>query len=992
MTRKTKPLILLLIFFVLIFFVALSLFVSKDSFLAHADFQFPLQAETFVQKHTNLWNEINGSVGVDSNIRVLSRALFFLAFQIFQNNVAFSYFFIFVHLLAVFGIGYLYLRSIIGLHSTTAKLLALYFVFNPVFLGNFSKLGLVFAASLLPLIFWSIKKYFKTKVLAYLLGLVLLLNFSFVHPFTFLINLMVAAVIYGYYFFVHWRSFLVLIKHFVIAFVTGLLVNLYFLVPIFRYSLFEKSVISNSTGASGDANFLYNIANTHSILESFTLSKDVFVEYRFYTDNTRILYYIGYILVYICIISCLITVQKHIIRNDKKTLLFSITVFFLLALITRGGDISKVQELYDLIQSLPGGWAFRSPLKWQLYQPITLVTVLAIVLKYRLHMGKFLRNSIYITIVGMLLLNGVLIADLYTNLLVPKSFNESIANLDFRNAKVLFQNDVKCREEIEKDKVFFDNLKYKITNEARLFKTLNQEELLDNYVYFSNFDFVILCGDTEENSNVVFFEQKFSHEDPLFAILENQVKRREVYTINQDIRSNNIIQQDDFEEYDPETFVISNEDRNYNLIDLFEDGDTAKYSSFSSLRNIELLYNYDLNSGALELYYQHIGDLYNNNELIVTSQPILFDTLDVSLENREVVVDGVKYPVFSGFRSLGVYDPREIRLTYYDTMGQVQEDVFTVPDLVFDAYPINSELRLTYENESGNLIENSSFENKSWQETVGDCFNYDDSPDIGMGLSDKYATKGDFSLELSARRHVACVSQDIEIEPNKVLNLSVDTFGESGLFDLVVVFSSDENQTISRRFVVDGEQTATEYIPTPKDALEATIYLQVPQTDLITENKVYFDNVEASIGESTSGLYYYRGYPKGGRDSGGYISNYEKNSSTSYNVTIAGDASSEVVLVLEQGYNPHWQIITDTKAIDPVFEANYLFTGWRLNINDLCMNNPVCVHHEDGVVHIPLSIEYRPQRLFTRSLFLSSVVMIIMFGYIGYYFYKRSYE
>src|SRR4051812_7541107 len=72
---------------------------------------------------------------------------------------------------------------------------------------------------------------------------------------------------------------------------------------------------------------------------------------------------------------------------------------------------------------LPGGWMFRSPLKWQLYMPLALFTALAIALK-QLRAGAQLKLLYAALCVTFLLMNGYLFAQIYQRLLTPRSFTQ----------------------------------------------------------------------------------------------------------------------------------------------------------------------------------------------------------------------------------------------------------------------------------------------------------------------------------------------------------------------------------------------------------------------------------------------------------------------------------------------------------------------------------------------------------------------------------------
>jgi hypothetical protein len=63
-----------------------------------------------------------------------------------------------------------------------------------------------------------------------------------------------------------------------------------------------------------------------------------------------------------------------------------------------------------------------------------------------------------------------------------------------------------------------------------------------------------------------------------------------------------------------------------------------------------------------------------------------------------------------------------------------------------------------------NLIPNPSFEQGLWQKSVGDCNAFDANPSLNMRLDTREKSKGGQSLELLAKRHIACTGPPGQIE------------------------------------------------------------------------------------------------------------------------------------------------------------------------------------------------------------------------------------
>ncbi len=68
-----------------------------------------------------------------------------------------------------------------------------------------------------------------------------------------------------------------------------------------------------------------------------------------------------------------------------------------------------------------------------------------------------------------------------------------------------------------------------------------------------------------------------------------------------------------------------------------------------------------------------------------------------------------------------------------------------------------------FSTDNQNIVSKSGFEEGSWEPQVGDCFNYDDRADIQMNINN-YGANSDRSLKLSAKNHIACTQQIINIQ------------------------------------------------------------------------------------------------------------------------------------------------------------------------------------------------------------------------------------
>lgn len=474
-----------------------------DFFIAHSDFRFPVEFIDFFERHFYIWSTNSGAINLDGTVRIIGRLPVILSFLISQNQIIASYFFIIYSL--AFGIISFYLFSYRVLEikdKSLNLLLSLIFVFNPIFLGNFSKLGLVFSAYLIPLLIVCANEIFvKRKIFPYAIFILLLLNLSFVHPFNLFVNIIITGTfILSKMTVKDYRDFIFgnISKLIIVAFV-GLLMNIYVLVPLLSIGTVDKQILSNSIGEGADTLNLIDISRNTGIVESLTLTKSIFVEYSFYDENYRIWYEVAIFLLYLFILVLIFIKFKSFSREDKSWLLFQSLTFAFLILLATGTAYPFIGNVLKFVTETPFGWFFRSPLKWQLYIPFSLVILIAIVLK-RISNYNFL--SISKMIVGTLSIISSLfiLVQVYTQLIKPKKIKyfPETAKINYNNKKVLLSNDIKCRE-LFQDYGLRNELNIIFSSEKTTFKILNDSLLYNNYSVYSLFDYVVTC-----NSNLEF--------------------------------------------------------------------------------------------------------------------------------------------------------------------------------------------------------------------------------------------------------------------------------------------------------------------------------------------------------------------------------------------------------------------------------------------------------------------------------------------------------
>ena len=177
-------------------------------------------------KHFYIWSFQSGTPNPDGRIRLPGRIFNFIVFGA-SGNVGVSYFYLVSSLAVAFLAFYFFARNVLHIKKTSILLIgSLFFACNPIFLGNLAKVGLVLAAAMLPLCILAIHAAFERKRFRYFLPLILCLNLSFLHPYTFTVNALIGGIYFACMAWKH-RLFVVDNLHkFALVAIVGILLNL----------------------------------------------------------------------------------------------------------------------------------------------------------------------------------------------------------------------------------------------------------------------------------------------------------------------------------------------------------------------------------------------------------------------------------------------------------------------------------------------------------------------------------------------------------------------------------------------------------------------------------------------------------------------------------------------------------------------------------------------------------------------------------------------
>jgi len=913
-------------------------------FLSHSDFSFPLNFISYFNEHFYTWSFGAGAPNLDGILRILSRLPNILLFYISQSSLFIAYFYIFSITIISFASFFYFLKYFLKSQSFFANvILSLFFAINPVFLGNESKIGLVLGIAMLPIVLTSLKKYFEGKNNLYFISTIIALNISLIHPFIFIVNAGIAGIywVFKKYSFRNEKNFWKQTSKEVILFL-GL--NAFIFFTLISVGTLEKaSVVNDLFPDAGSINSLLNFANTNGLVNSFAFSKDILKDFNFYNDKYKLIYFGSAFFLYILIF------VGYLLSNRKKT--FDRKAFHwlfgasLIIQLLATGKLFGIDKFLIVLTQIPGGWAFRSPLKWQLYLPLFLfgacgILVKSLTAKYQ----KIFIASLLILFFGLNFYIGI---DVYKKLLIPKHISKLAAFyvMSLENKTLLFVGSEHCGSlNIELNEILISkNVQVKKISQEQFSKTYSPAF---NYVIscrglsLSGFNFftdirstgLFVYENKKQKPSVFYFADlysldSFTNLDTKADFISKQLGNQFYFTIP--AAKNNI----------RPTTCVSVPFENLRPENIFTDSTLVTNISIDS-RNENTFYNMGSTEGNIRINGSRIA----NNPKALLSLPA-----------------------------------GENNITY-------QNKTYS-----FD-----------------NLILNGSFEFGEWQKKVGDCHNYDNNPIIAMSLNKKEKSDGEQSLQLEATRHIACSSIKIPIKSGSNYLLSFNYQSPNAKIASYYLGFNNEEKTVIRNTINIADTKWNAYsknIKVPNGATSVSLYIYAVSTDKKTNIINRYDNFKFIEIPDLENKYYLVSDPQLNLKTPEKI-DFELINPTKKIVHIKG-ATTPFFLAMSESYHDQWQLELKNEKNTGFFgrwwpiakpdrvrdEYHYKLNGflnaWYVDTEELCQNNSACVKNSDGSYDIEMVIEFWPQRWFYLGLIISGTTLFGCLGYLGYDFYKR---
>jgi hypothetical protein len=925
---------------------------TNMSYISNGDFSFPFSWVFYFLKTFYIWSFQNGALNLDGVIRLVSRLPVLMVFRSFENSLIASYFYIaLVAMVSIFSFVF-FLRRFVGLKSKSfICILSLLIVFNPIFLGNSSKIGLMLGVSMLPAILVFLKEYFSKGAKRSLFLVNCLLVVSLVHPFVFIVNLLCIFLFFA------WnligrspKDLKRIIKDLIATAAISLLFNSYLILPLFVLGTFDKTSIVNDVSATAiETNGLLTYANTGGVVNAFSMAKSVLKDFEFYNASYKNAYFFFAFSLYVILIMLYLKKKDELDREDRVFVcIFFVALLFFTALST--GNKFGADKLLNFLISLPAGWSFRSPLKWQFYIPFSVLALLGILLKYikSIRAGGLMLLSLAVVLLGI---NLYIFMDVYENLLTPKRVGEFayLNGFDMENKTLLTIDISSCFSENPSVQTELNQI---LISKNVQVKSASSKDL--NYISPESFDYVFDCGG--KNGAGLTFIKKFSKSIFLY---KNEKAPAAIYAFD----------------------ALYNFDKD---LDIQGQIDLAKYQ----LGNKAI--NFISNDKSTSISYPawKIGSLFadGNNVLELVKKGFLERGIS---SNGKTAVYSSKLdaklqidnsPISWKKNSDGAY-------LFYD-LEENKTYNFKLVDSRYDY---------------SNVISNGSFEDGSWQASVGDCHSYDKNPQIEMRLDAQEHTDGNQSLELSATRHTACVSTLAFVGAGRNYLLSFDYQSPNSKSAIFYVSFNDSKKSFLKETLSTSKPTWQSYsriLTIPEGATTLRIYVYSNESDRKTRIVNRYDNFRLIEVPDIADTYYVISEP------GIHVKNpssisFDLINPTKKLVHIKG-ATTPFFLGMSDSYHAKWQLeINNSKIQGPLnrwwpffkpdkiadsyhYNLNNFLNGWYVDTKDLCELQHLCTQSPDGSYDIEMQIEFWPQRWFYLGLLVSGTTLLGCLGYLGW--------
>ncbi|HSX31801.1 MAG TPA: hypothetical protein VLF43_00935, partial [Candidatus Saccharimonadales bacterium] len=718
-------------------------------------------------------------------------------------------------------------------------------------------------------------------------------------------------------------------------------------------TLVKTALSDTATTTTVDYHSLVDVANTGDLITGLSLAKSVLKDYEFFGSTTWPFYFLGVFGFYVLLFGLYIRVERRAKPDDRRRFALALGLFLVLVVLATASYL-RADLLIKFLIDLPGGWMFRSPLKWQLYLPIVLCMALAVALKY-VRDGWHLKGLYMAFLASLVLMNGYLCLQIYQHLLTPRkvaTFAPLLAT-DMAHKNLLFVDSGECvGYSIEHPNTATE------LNEVLISKTVqvkHQPAGQADSLNLGQYDFVMGCRGTLDRTLLTeqyAFKLSGSFADNTYQLYENTKPQpyigavTQVFTLETATQVGGKYALSARTLHEPFTFVTGNTNNlpTTGLTGMFDDLSPANIKN-STIQN-------------------SIRPAENGSQHVVVGEgsPVYMAVRQNTLQFSSVPAPGMTPVTANQPLPITVNAGAPLQVTYQDP-----------------AYSYK------------NTIPNASLENGPWQAKVGDCNNYDSKSNLSMSVNKNTKTDGKQSLELVAKSHIACTGPpEITVTPGGQYLLSFDYQASAGRYaGYNVGFDSTGQTPISERLPdTEGKwmkHTAIINIPAHARQLKFTAYAY-PNKATGETGKARYDNFSMQHIPPVVSRFFIVSGQQATTTKAPQVSFIKVNpTKTVMSVTAAKDP---FYLTTKESYNPLWKLrLNDSPSgLQGLFahahtvgshtRLNNAMNGWHIDPQTVCAQSSACTRQANGTYNISLVMEFTPQHWFYIGALISLVTAI----------------
>lgn len=977
--------------FFLILIILFIILDYQDFVVYHADFKLQSDILQYFEKHFYIWSPISGAVNIDGVMRFFARLPMYFSVLAGGGNVALSYFYILYCVgFTVFSFRFFAAYFLKIDKSKLVYFFSFIFALSPAYLGNFSKIGLVYSAAAVLIMLALSKLMFEKEKPHFIFFIALVVLLSAIHPFTLLINIFITGL-YILFKLLETPDFIKQKFFQILGWLSlSVCLFLYIVLPVLSIGSISKTQLSSALGDEPGNLILTSLAKTQGLSEAYTVSKGVFLDYEFYNDFTKSIFFIVTYGLLLILFSLFFIISTRVDSSVRVVYFISISLFVFLLFLSTGDEYFIGAVINESLTNSSIGWFFRSPLKWQLYIPILFGILLLIGYdQYSLKRKRVGDSKWILILIGILSVSSIayISLDISRKLILPEKIQWN-SDVVTENSKALFIFDESCNALSKVSPDLLDEAVYYFQLNNVTLTRLDDERLFGELWLYNHFDLAITCDD-----NIDTINDRFTLEDSLDqrVFLYKSVQNVDYIKPLSSLIEMNFVDSLN----DKNDFVVNELNENFDVILVDDQSDVPSISlqEIFEKKNVE-----DLIQGNIidtEIDREKADKIY-----------VISDS-----GNTDLTVDGVE-----------VFDESDVYAggSYYE----VNPETLEVDDFIFESGDVNFESR--------NLIEDGSFENGLWDKEVENCHNYDDNPIIDLKIVDD-ATDGGKSLELSSTRHRACVTSNVfEIKngTDYIFEFDYKSVNASSV-GFNISFDDEAKTNITEKVLVtSGEWSSNEFKFTPPDGASTgrlTVY-SFPKNErdnIITQ----YDDLKLVELPNLGNTYYVVSESEVETAEPESVE-FEIINPTKKLVTASG-VTKPFYLTMSESYHDKWQLQLDNREVRGLFDSWVPFVspdkvaddqhfkymtflnGWYVDPREFCFeqdkndgeivirvqndDDPVsegdlrdgCTLNEDGSYNIDMVIEFFPQRWFYLGLLISGTTFMGMIGYLVYSWLRR---